>query len=91
MGGYRLGWGWAGVGRDGDGPVWTGLPGWRLAGMDKIAIMTMSEDRSEWEWAGMGMDRIASMRMGQDGQDCRDGEGTGIGWSGKGRDGDGRA
>ena len=52
--------------------------------MDKIAIMTMSVDRSEWEWAGMGMDRIASMRMGQDGQDCRDGEGTGIGWSGWG-------
>ena len=53
--------------------------------------MGLGGRRSEWEWAGMGMDRIASMRMGQDGQDCRDGEGTGIGWSGKGRDGDGRA
>ena len=53
--------------------------------MDKIAIMAMGVDRSEWGWARMGMDRIARMGMGQDG------EGTGWGWAGKCWDGDGRA
>ena len=88
MGGHRSGWRWAGVGRDGDELGWTGLPGWRWAGMDKIAIMAMGVDRSEWGWARMGMDRIARIaRMGMG----QDGEGTGWGWAGKCRDGDGRA
>ena len=56
--------------------------------MDKIAIMAMGVDRSEWGWARMGMDRIARIaRMGMG----QDGEGTGWGWAGKCRDGDGRA
>ena len=68
IGDDRSGWGWVGIGRDGDWQV--EFLGWGLAGMDRIGIMGMDGDRLEWGWAGMMMNRIC-----QDGQDFWDGDG----------------
>ena len=56
--------------------------------MDRIAIMGMGGDRSEWGWVGIMMDRIARMGMDQDGQYLSGWKGlSGWGWAGMGGDG----